>query len=92
MAQTPQGFEVFEAEVVSAKGPCSAGHQVGDKFSLSCWDPGGLCGYFYHDIFPALSLMQFGGQYPWADKDRLEVVCVDPMVRLKLEIRRVKAE
>lgn len=89
MAVTPEGFAVFAAEVTAQKGPCSAGHQVGDRLSLSCWDPGGLCGYFYHDIFPALSLMQFGGQYPWAeDKDRLEVRCPDPGVRLTLVIRK----
>lgn len=88
MAKTPEGFEVFTGEIIAQKGPCHAGHQTGDKLALSCWETGGLCGFFYHDIFPALSMMQFGGQYPWADKDRVEVVCPDPGVRLKMEIRR----
>ena len=88
MAETPQGFEVFEGEIIAMKGPCSAGHKVGDKLTLSCWETGGLCGFFFHDIFPSLSLMQFGGQYPWTDKDRLEFTCVDPGVRVKLVVRR----
>lgn len=46
MAQTPNGMESFEAEVISADGPCHAGHRVGDKLTLSCWDTGGLCGFF----------------------------------------------
>ncbi len=88
MAETPQGFAVFTAEVTAAKGPCAVGHRVGDKLQLSCWDPGGLCGFFYHDIFPALSLMQFGGQYPRAEKDRMEVRCPDAGVDLKMVVRR----
>ena len=88
MAETPQGFTVFEGEIIAMKGPCHAGHKVGDKLALSCWETGGLCGFFYHDIFPALSMMQFGGQYPWAAKDHITVTCVDPGVRVKMIVRR----
>lgn len=86
MAKSPEGMMLFQAEVVSADGPCTAGHQVGDKLTLNCWDTGGLCGYFYHAIFPALTMMQFGGQYPWAAKDHLQVTCCDKKVNLTLKI------
>jgi uncharacterized repeat protein (TIGR04076 family) len=88
MAQTPDGMELFEAEVIAADGPCHAGHQVGDKLTLSCWDTGGLCGYFYHDIFPALSLMQFGGAYPWDTPGQTQVRCCDKNVNLTMVIRK----
>jgi uncharacterized repeat protein (TIGR04076 family) len=35
---------------------CSAGHAAGDTFEISCHNPAGLCGIFYHDIFPILPL------------------------------------
>lgn len=77
MAVTPRGFKTMSARVVSVKGECSAGHQVGQKLKLSCWDPGGLCGYFYHDIFPTLSVLQFGGAYPWAPEGEMTLECPD---------------
>lgn len=54
------------------KGTCSAGHQKGDTFEISCHDPGGLCGFFYHAIFPNLSTFQFGGGLPWWQVDTFE--------------------
>lgn len=78
------------ADVLSVKGRCNAGHEVGDRFELSCHNPDGLCGFFYHDLFPKLSVMQFGGRYPWWDEDQtvFEYECPDRKncVTLKLEI------
>lgn len=87
MAVTPPGNQVLEAEIISALGPCHAGHQVGDKLTLSCWDTGGLCGFFYHNIFPALSVMQFGGGYPWSPPGQTTVRCPDPGVVLTMVIK-----
>lgn len=50
MAQDPGiGYRV-RATITSIKGECGAGHQVGESFDISCHDPGGLCGWFYHDM------------------------------------------
>ena len=87
MAETPHGNKEFTAEVVEVKGDCGAGHKVGDTLKLSCWNPGGLCGFFYHDIFPSLSLMQFGGKYPWAKDDKMTVKGVDEVNQVVLRIR-----
>lgn len=91
MARTPEGYAVYTAEVVSADGPCHAGHKVGDRLSLSCYDSGGLCGFFYHDLFPALSVIQFGGKYPWSAPGELRAHCPDAAVNLTLVIREAKA-
>ncbi len=77
MAITPHGMVEMTAEITSVKGSCGAGHQQGDKIRLSCWNPGGLCGYFYHDIFPYLSAFQFGGEIPWAKDGELTLECPD---------------
>ena len=88
MAVTPPEMATLTAEVISAEGKCDAGHKKGDKFTLSCWDPGGLCGFFFHDIFAKLSVMTFGGQYPWAAKDELIVRCSDPVNTIRLKITK----
>jgi len=88
MAQNPPDIKPLTAEVLSVKGECTAGHKVGDKLSLSCWDTGGLCGFFYHDIFPSISLMLFGGQYPWAEGDELTVECPDRENAVAIRLRR----
>lgn len=78
------------ATVISIKGKCNAGHKIGDRFNIGCHDTGGLCGYFYHDLFPKLSVMQFGGRYPWWDENQtvFEYECQDKknLVTLRLEI------
>ncbi len=87
MAQDPGIGMRVTATVTGAKGTCSAGHRVGDAFEISCHNPGGLCGWFYHDLFPALSTFQFGGRLPWWQGESIEVRCPDPhnLVTLRLE-------
>ena len=77
MADNPSFIQPLKAEIVDIKGTCNAGHQKGDTFSISCYDSGGLCGFFYHDLFPSLSVMQFDGKYPWSSSDELIVGCPD---------------
>ncbi len=85
------GYRVI-GTVKSVKGTCHAGHKVGDKIELSGHDSGGLCGYFYHDIFPHIIMLQFGGNLPkeWVDDaDAIELECLDKINALKIELRRV---
>jgi uncharacterized repeat protein (TIGR04076 family) len=78
------------ATVTDLKGTCNAGHEIGDQFYLSCHNPDGLCGFFYHDIFPRLSVIQFGGRYPWWTQEQtvFKYECPDKknLVTLKLEV------
>jgi uncharacterized repeat protein (TIGR04076 family) len=76
----------LRAQVIDVKGECTAGHKKGDSFSLSCYDSGGLCGFFYHDIFPSLSVMQFGGRYPWNKEDVMVIECPDRKNAVTLRI------
>lgn len=85
------GYRVV-GTVKAAKGVCSAGHKVGDEFELSGYSPGGLCGFFYHGIFPYLIMLQFGGGYPaeWGDPEVIEVDCIDKANAVTLELRRIR--
>jgi len=89
MAVTPEGMKQFKAEITSVKGSCGAGHKQGDTFTLSCWDTGGLCGYFYHDIFPYLSAVQFGGKIPWAKEGELTLECPDRHNLVTMVLKKV---
>jgi uncharacterized repeat protein (TIGR04076 family) len=77
MAVNPSFSKPLKAKIITVKGTCNAGHRTGDTFSISCYDSGGLCGFFYHDLFPSLSVMQFGGKYPWSSADELVWECPD---------------
>ncbi len=76
--------------VTSVKGHCAAGHKVGDKMELSVLVTGGLCGAFYHDIFDQITTLQFGGQFPWGDPDKLVIECRDRSNAVTLELQREK--
>jgi uncharacterized repeat protein (TIGR04076 family) len=87
MAKDPElGYKVV-ATVTDIKGNCSAGHTVGESFEISCHNPAGLCGFFYHKIFPNLQTFQFGGSMPWWQGDTIEMQCPDAhnLVTIKLE-------
>jgi uncharacterized repeat protein (TIGR04076 family) len=89
MANNPKIGKKVIASITGVKGHCSAGHSVGETFEISCHDPGGLCGFFYHDIFPGLSTFQFGGSLPWWDGDTIELQCPDARNRVTMKLERV---
>ena len=71
---------------------CHARHKVGDRIELDGHDSGGLCGFFYNDIFPYIIMLQFGGHFPkeWvADSDTIEMECMDRTNIVRIELRRV---
>ena len=72
------GYKIV-GTVKSVKGTCSAGHKAGDKIELSGLNTGGLCGFFYHDIFPYIIMLQFGGSFPegWGEPDVMTLECMD---------------
>jgi uncharacterized repeat protein (TIGR04076 family) len=92
MAKDPGIGYKMTATVCGVAGSCSAGHQVGETFEISCYDSGGLCGFFYHDIFPSLSTFQFGGSMPWWKGDSIELQCPDTANAVTIRLERRKRE
>ncbi len=88
---TPLGYQVV-ATIISVKGNCGWGHEAGDTFKISCHDTAGLCGFFYHDIFPRIAMLQFGGGFPReiGNPDVMTVECPDRTNLVTLELRREK--
>jgi uncharacterized repeat protein (TIGR04076 family) len=90
MAQDPGIGYRLTATITGVKGTCSAGHRVGETFEISCHNPGGLCGFFYHDLFPSLSTFQFGGRLPWWSGDVVELQCPDADNLVTLTLQRAE--
>lgn len=78
--------------IKAVKGFCHAGHKKGDHLELDPHRSGGLCGFLYHDVFPYLLMLQFGGSFPadWGDPDLIEIDCVDKSNTVTLELRRIR--
>ena len=89
--ETMFGFKI-KATVVDAKGHCNAGHKKGDSFKLSIHDTCGLCGSFYHNLFPSLQTFQFGGTIPWFSGDKIFSQCPDPQNTVTLMLERNKID
>jgi uncharacterized repeat protein (TIGR04076 family) len=85
------GYRVI-GTIKGVKGFCNAGHNVGDQLELSAHSAGGLCGFLYHDAFPYVLMLQFGGGFPadWGDPDVIELDCMDKVNTVTIELRRVR--
>jgi len=81
------GYNI-SATVTDVKGNCSAGHYIGEKLVVNCYNNGGLCGFFYHDIFPSLMTFQFGGKLPWWEGDSITVQCPDHENQVTVMLKR----
>ena len=67
------------ARVVSKKGNCEAGHDVGDEFVIGQKTPSAMCSWAFHALFPFAEVLEFGGSFPWeADSGTATVACPDP--------------
>lgn len=66
--------------------------KAGDLVELDVHNTGGLCGFLYHDAFPYILMLQFGGGFPsgWGDPDVVEVDCIDRANTVTLELRRLR--
>ncbi|MFC1986615.1 TIGR04076 family protein [Chloroflexota bacterium] len=77
------------AKVVSQKGTCAAGHEVGDEFIIGQQTPPNLCSWAFYTIFPFAEVLQFGGSFPWEqDINKTTVACPDPANPVVFELRR----
>lgn len=80
---------VVIAEVISQKGTCTAGHKVGENFTIGQQTVPGLCSWAFYSLFPFAEVLQFGGSFPWEkDRNKTTVACPDPESPVVFELRR----
>ena len=81
------------AKVISQKGTCSAGHQVGDKYDIGDTTPEGMCSQAFYALFPFASALKAGGSFPWEkDADKTTVACPDAENAVVFELKRIKGK
>lgn len=85
------GYRVV-GTIKNVRGNCRAGHREGQQLELSGHYTGGLCGFFYHDAFPYIIMLQFGGGFPeeWGGPDKVELECMDKTNAVRMELQRIK--
>ncbi|RJQ09462.1 MAG: TIGR04076 family protein [Bacillota bacterium] len=83
----------FEAEVVSVRGGpenCRCGHEVGDRYSFAYATPEGLCGEFYHHIYPVLHALRNEAPAtnfrPYSSPDEVLLYCPSRVVELRIKV------
>jgi uncharacterized repeat protein (TIGR04076 family) len=88
---TKIGYRVV-GTIKRVKGSCSAGHKEGDDIELSGHNTGGLCGFLYHQAFPYIIMLQFGGGFPseWGNPDVVELDCMDKKNAVTIELKRIR--
>ena len=86
--------EIYDVmvKVVSQKGHCAQGHQVGDEWIIRNYcTPAGICMGAFDSIFPVAAVMAFNGKFPWlSDPDTTQIACSDAQNPVVFEVRRVK--
>jgi uncharacterized repeat protein (TIGR04076 family) len=76
-------------EIVSQKGFCGAGHEVGQKFDLSGSTPEGLCQSALHSAYPTIFALRWGADFPWEkEKGVAHIACPDADNPLVMKITR----
>ncbi|OGO03645.1 MAG: hypothetical protein A2Y72_06720 [Chloroflexi bacterium RBG_13_53_26] len=86
------GMVEVMARVISQKGTCAAGHQVGDEFSIGETTPSGMCSWAFHALFPFAEVLKYGGSFPWEDDPgKATIACPDPGTPVVFELRRSSA-
>lgn len=75
---------------ITGIGICPVNHKVGDTFKVTGAERvDGLCGWAYHAILPFLTVLRYGGEFPWEkNKDVATVCCPDPNNSVVFELRR----
>ena len=84
-------FYELTARVISKNGHCALGHEVGDVFCIGDKTPAGMCPWAFCALFPFISVLQFGGSFPWEeDRDKTTVACPDPANPVVFELKRLR--
>jgi uncharacterized repeat protein (TIGR04076 family) len=77
--------------VVSQAGQCTAGHKVGDSWTLESKSPGGVCLSALLACYPYVRILRHGGDVPWSKGKGViaNIACPDAANPVVFEMRRV---
>ena len=70
------------AKIIGMQGECSIGMKEGEEYELSVHKCGDFCGFFYHNLFGLINILQFGGSFPV-----MEWECPNGKNKVKVQLR-----
>lgn len=74
---------------IRGEGVCHLGHKAGDSFEFGPLAPSGLCHFAQAALQPAVSILMYGGDFPWAGGRPTRWACPDPERPVVFELTRV---
>jgi uncharacterized repeat protein (TIGR04076 family) len=85
------GYKII-AKVISQKGTCAFGHQVGDIVGFDGETvQGRVCLSALYSFLPKVFAMRYGANFPWLkDNDVATHACPDAYNPVVFEVRRVR--
>ncbi len=52
--------------------------------------PGGFCGWAWRDVYKDLSVLQFGGDFPWTEEGTMITCCTDGIRPVSFKMERIE--
>jgi len=63
---------------VMGGGKCPSDYEVGRAWTITdhmC--PSGMCAYAFNSLMPFITMLQYGGKFPWRDEPIAKICCPD---------------
>jgi len=82
----------IRVKVISQKGHCAAGHQVGDEVLFDGQSvQGKICIHALYSLLPKVFAMHYGAKFPWLeDPDVSTHACPDAWNPVVFEVHRLR--
>lgn len=52
--------------------------------------PEGFCGWAWHDIYKDMSVLKFGGNFPWVKEGEMVTCCTDGIRPVSFKMKRIE--
>jgi uncharacterized repeat protein (TIGR04076 family) len=90
MYAIPHKVEIRVKEI-QGTGKCTLGLKVGDSWTIDGeWSPSGFCIWALSCLIPIITVLQYGGEFPWEEnKDKAVACCLDPNNPVVFELTRI---
>jgi uncharacterized repeat protein (TIGR04076 family) len=85
-------FYDVTVKIISQKGHCTAGHEVGQEWVVGPHTPAGICVAAFNSLIPTIRVLRYNGFYgssPSAETTQHTIACPDAANPVEFEVRRI---
>ncbi len=92
MITKPKKVQIL-VKTIYGKGTCPLGLKADDRFVFETDAmPEGFCDWAFHDIYPELTTLKYGGDFDWSEEPGTVVACcTDGLNPVVFELRRLES-